>query len=190
MPTPARRGATALPWILGLAIVLVLMGVSGSFQVSSARQALERIHARRLVELTAASAFEEVCARLAKQLPRVPTPAPGSRRDLGAQVLEPRRVDPALTRDSVRGDGVELSPVAVRSSPWRLTIQKTGRGEYAVRERGLIEMELTVTVQVGTTRVQRTVTTRRFAHATPQVGAKDAQIHIDATPLVRKLAGR
>lgn len=189
MQNPHRRGATALPWILCLAVVLVMMGVSGSFQVSAARQALERIHARRVVDLAAANAFEEVAARLENQLPRVPTPGPDASRDLGSAVLAPREVEPVLTRESMQDDRVELSAVNVRSSPWKLEMKKIARGAWKVSERGIVEMAVTVTVQAGTTRIRRTVTTRRFARASPELGETRSRFHLEATPFVRKMAG-
>lgn len=190
MQTSPRHGATALPWVLSLAVVMVLMGVSGSFQVSAARQALERIHARRVVDLAAANAFEEVAARLEKDLPRVPTPKPDTSRDLGSTVLDAREVEPLFTRESMQEDGVELSTVSVRSSPWKLDLKKIARGEWKVSERGIIEMSVVVTVRAGTTRIQRTVTTRRFARATPEVGEQQSRFHLAATPFVRKMAGK
>lgn len=190
MSSTPRHGATALPWVLGLAVVMVLMGVSGSFQVSASRQALERVHARRVVDLAAANAFEEVAARLEKELPRVPTPRPGTSRDLGSTVLEPREVEPVLTRQSMQEDGVVLSRVSVRSSPWKLDLKKIARGEWKVSERGIVEMSVMVTVEAGTTRIQRTVITRRFARATPEPGERQSRFHLEATPFVRKMAGK
>lgn len=181
-----RRGITALPWILGLAIVMVLMGVTGSMQVSATRTAFERIHARRVVDLAAQNAFEEIAARLEKEAPRAPTPKPGVQRDLG-RAFEARALEPALTRESMKDDGVELSAVSVRSSPWRLDMKKVERGQYNVSERGIVEMALTVTVTAGTTRLTRRVTTRRFARATPEPGEKQSRLHLESTPFVRIL---
>lgn len=184
----SRRGVTALPWILGLAVVLVVMGFSGSVQVSATRAVLERTHSRRLVDLAAMNAFEEVAARLEKDLPRVPTPKPGVSRDLGGVVLEPRTIEPELTRASMRDDGVELSEVSVRSSAWKLDMQKVARGQWAVNERGVLQMAVTVTVHAGNTTSRRTVTTRRFARAVPETGEKESRFHVEATPFLRILA--
>lgn len=181
-----RRGLTALPWILGLAVVMVLMGVTGSMQVSATRTAFERIHARRVVDLAAMNAFEEVAARLEKDVPRVPTPKPGVPRDLGA-AFEPRAIEPVLTRASMQGDGVELSSVKVKSSPWRLDMKQVERGQFAVSERGIVEMSLVVTVTAGTTVVTRRVTSRRFARAAPEPGEKQSRFHVESTPFVRIL---
>jgi hypothetical protein len=173
--------------MLGLAVLLVIMGLGGSAHVSSSRAILERVHARRLIDLAAASAFEEACARLEKTLPKAPTPRPGVNRDLAALAFPPRTIEPDLTRAALKDENIQLSGVAVKSSPWRLETKQIDRTHWKVREMGMVEMTVTVTVQSGSLKLSHSVTTRRFAEARPRVGSNQAEIILYYSPIVRKV---
>lgn len=174
----------ALAWILGLAAVLVIMGFTGSFQVSGARRTLERLHARRIVDLVVASAMEEACRRIELSAPSLPVPSPGLRRDLATGIAWPRLVEPELTRQTYAQDRITLSPVEIASSTWELELETLPDRSRMVREVGVLQLHARARIQVGTTTLDRQVVARRYVAAIPEPDGKSARIHIQSNDLV------
>jgi hypothetical protein len=181
------RGFISLPWVLALAVLLALLGAMSSAQVSAVRQNIERIQALRLVDLASASAFEEVSALLQEELKGVAPPSPTLPRDLRAdRIKPPRTIEPALTRASLAGAGVEVSSVHVESSPWRRRVTQTDPSTTTISEAGILEYTVHVHVVAGSIVLNQIVVTRRFAEVAPDPGG-GARIRIRATPLMRKV---
>lgn len=168
----ATRRGMALPWVLALAAILMVMGFAGQMQVSSARKTLEKIYARRILDITANSAFEEACARLEQKIGAVPVPTHGQQRNLQDQFGGEQSIDVEQVRDNGKADNVIVGPVKVRSGKWVLDDpQHSPAGPVKLSEIGIIELEVEIKVSAGTTTIERTVTARRYAWAAPPASA-------------------
>jgi hypothetical protein len=183
-------GVVTLPLVIGLVVLVFLMGFSGSYQVSSARAALERIYARRLLHVVASSAFEEVCARLEGWPACAQIPVPDRRRDLGAAVLRPRglpaSIAPVLTRSDAEGQGVVAGDVSIAISPFRCEITPEPAGTV-VQELGIVELALPVSASVGATTLRQTFVARRYADAVPDIGSGTARLRIQNNNIALKV---
>lgn len=163
----------ALPVVLALLGVLVVMGFVGWLQVSNARSNLERIYARRILDITANSAFEEACARLETKLGTFPVPTHGQQRNLEDQFGGEQSIDVEQVRVESAPDNVVVSPVKVRSGKWVIDdAQHSPAGPVKISEIGIVELEVDVKVTIGGTKINKRVTARRYAWAAPPVGGE------------------
>jgi len=148
---PGARGAIAIGFVMIIVGVLLVMGLSGSFQVSGSRKILEKMYARRLQLMIADSAFEEASAHLENLYPYIPFLSAdqilNTPRDLKTEIINlqddngsslppwPTEYDPTATRgiyeknfdDGAHDDGkgnsfTGISPVRLRISPWILKL--------------------------------------------------------------------
>ena len=158
----------ALPAVLGLLGILVIVGFVGWLQVSSARSSLERIYARRILDITANSAFEEACARLEDKIGAIPVPTHGQNRNLQDQFGGEQSIEVEQVKTESAPDNVVVSAVKVRSGKWVLDDPPhPAGGPFKLSEIGIIELEADIKVAVGSTKINRRVTARRYAWAAP-----------------------
>ena len=171
-----RRGMMALPWLLALAALMVVLGVSGAFQVGSSRRALEEIHARRVLDLAVASALEEASAMLENALPPQPPPVAGqARTGFTLPTSSILRTTPA----DFAADGVTLEPIAIAWSGFTRDERAVPQGSL-VREYGILELTVKVAMKTSGPAVTRTVRARRYGALEPRRG--DAGVRFRVYP--------
>jgi hypothetical protein len=182
--------AVSLPCALGLSAVLFIMGLTGAFQVSSSRAVMERLHARRLIEAGASSAFEEACATLENSLPAQPLGAVGQPRDLGESLPWPAEVVPVVARADLAGQGITLSDVSVHSSPWVFvdTPDEDEEGGGVVQEVGLLDLSVKVKATVGSTTLERRVLVRRYVSAGVEPEEDECRVWIQSANLYQEVS--
>jgi len=156
-----RRGMMALPWLLALCSLMLVLGISGSFQLASARRTLDEVHARRLLDLAAASALEEASARLEDAVPAIPYPVAADPRALDATAL-PGEVPLTAAAADAQADGIALDPVRLTWSGFQRT-EHTGPRGTLVRAFGVLQLEL----HLHAPGVARTVIARRYGSLEP-----------------------
>jgi len=178
-----RRGVVTVPLVMSLVVLLVLMGFAGHTQVSSVRACLEQIHAERVMELAADSAVEEACARL-ESAPSSQgfAPPPAAGRD--APLAFPPSVTPALAAADARELGVEIAPVAVRASGWKVDWRADAPGTALVRERAVVEFTVTVTPSIGRSHAPRTFRLARYAEISPDPGQGQGRLRFQHNNMV------
>jgi hypothetical protein len=157
-----RRAFVVVSAALGLAALILVLAFSGSFQSTTSRRLIEKIQRRRVMDLAAASALEEACARLEASLPAVPLAAPAGEEPA---IRWPAAVEPLAARRLFGGDGLAVSPVAVKSSEWRTYRNERREGERLVVILGILELRLRITSQfLGVKQVYDRMV-RRYAYA-------------------------
>jgi hypothetical protein len=179
---------TILASIVALAALLLLMGMIGADQAGGTRRMLEGTHARRLLDLVAASAFEEACAQLEKKVPPIKLIVDDdgeSEPDIPENRMESFQepVDPRITRRAFAGQGVELSHVSSQSSPWEVDQSTDRSGNRTGLAYGIVELSLTIKVHVDAMRISRTVKVRRYITVEPLPGQSAARIVIQPNNL-------
>lgn len=158
----------ALGVVLAILAVLAVFGWLGSFQVSNARKTLERVYARRLVDITANSAFEEALARFESRITPFNVPGHGEVRNLQDKLPGDQTIDPSQLQADAKPEGIVVGPVKIRSGKWVLDEPPhPPLGPVKISEIGIIELEVDIKVQLGSTSMNRRVTARRYAWAAP-----------------------
>ena len=189
-----RRAAIVLPFVMVLVGMVLLVGLSGAFQVSSARQTLERIYADRLVDLAADSAFEEASARLEAMNQQIPFPQVtdlSKPRNLKTTLRWVDDVAPATTQGSIGRHGVTLSNVRLRSSDWLFSHQAhLGQKYILFQETGILELAVDVSVAVGSLKLRMTVTCRRYMDASVDETGGTLKLHVLPRNMVYLVEGR
>jgi hypothetical protein len=163
----ARRGM-ALVWAIAVLACLGVWAWSSWFQVSNARKVLERVYARRLVDITANSAFEEALARFESHIQPFPVPAHGVTRNLQDGLGGEQTIEPTQLQADAKPEGITVGAVKVRSGKWVLDEpQHPPAGPVKISEIGIVELEVDIKVMLGSTALNRRVTARRYAWAAP-----------------------
>jgi hypothetical protein len=175
----SRRGVMAVPLVMGLAALLLAMGLSGAFTTSSLRHTLERCQARRQLDLVAASAVAEATARAEALLPGAPRLKTGETRNLssvlswkdrpGQTLGQARTLSLSATRAGLSGQ-ISIQDVQFQASPFKVQARTKDSGPL-VREYGVVELTVRLTVHTLFCTTRHRVLVRRFAVAVP---AKDA----------------
>ena len=179
----------ALPWILALAVILVIMGLTGSYQVSSARRTLESIHARRLMDLAAQSALEEACSMIENALPVIPFPPKDKPRspDLGS-VGYPAECVLKTTPADFAADGIKLQKVKLGWSAFRREEAPRGNRTYE-REFGVLQLEVSLTMQTTFAVMKQTRRVRRYVALEPNPPDKGARFRVYPANLMSEVSG-
>ena len=160
-----------VPCALGLATLLLVLGMMGASATSAGRRTLEVSRGMRWVRLAGASAFDEAVARITDLTRRhhLPPPSgPDDPRDLSGQLawLEATPVGVPLANQCFKDESVQLGDVTFKTGPW--TVQSSsGGGQRAVREVAVVELSVIVTVSRPGQRVTKRVTAQRYATAVP-----------------------
>jgi hypothetical protein len=174
-----KSGAVTLALALTVLALLLGLGISGAVHVSNLRHTLEWVHARQLAECAAASAFEEVSARLTERFGTVPLAKKGDPPLPDRMAVEwPEKVDPTICKADLKAEGIEVSTVGISSvTPWELIrdgklvqtlLQFLGVAIdpalklHLIQEAGIVELTTTVKVNLGNTRMTRKITVRRY----------------------------
>lgn len=159
-----------IPCALAAAALLLVLCMMGASATSAGRRSLEVARAGRWVRLAAASAFDEAVARVEVLTAQrqLPMPAsPDDARDFSLQLgwLVATPLPTTTTGQTFKDESVVVGPVAFRTGPW--VIQSSGGARPMVRELGLVELSVQVTVQRAGQRVRKLVTVQRYATAVP-----------------------
>lgn len=179
----------------------MVLGLSASSQVSSARKILDQLFIRRLQLMVAESAYEEASARLEKMFDNIPFPNDSdlkNKRNLRTCMAAmagtdwPTQLDTSLTAKASKDDGVQVSPVSIRVADWLLGQTGSPRqlpgGKWAVviQEISIVEMKVQVTVVRGSTHVTGNFSTRRYMDASGDQGDTHARLHILPRDMVQQ----
>ena len=173
----------ALAIVVLLGGTMLLMGFTGSMQVSATCEMMERTHAYRTIDLAADSAFEEASALLEQRFQDLDFPASRQRRDLGASLTWPAELETPVTRRSFEGHGVTLSAVSIRSSPWVMFQALTPEYARVCQERGILELQ----VVAGVRGLTRRVIARRYMSLEPPPSGDRARLMVQGINIYREL---
>lgn len=189
MKPPGRAGMMALPWILALAVILVIMGLTGSFQVSSTRRTIESIHARRLMDLAAQSALEEACSEIENSIPPVPFPPKGKPRpqDLGSLSF-PAACQLKATPLDFAPDGITVDNVKLTWSAFRRE-EAPNNGQTLEREFGVLQLEVTLQMKTSFATLKQNRKVRRYVALEPNPGDNGGRFRVYPVNLFSEVTG-
>lgn len=174
------RAGMTIPLVAVLIATVMVVALAGRSQASAQRRALEKVLARRLAEMAAASAFEEAAVAFERANATVPPPPVSVQngamaRDLGPALAVPATVEAKLSQEAVRAEGVAIGPVQLKTSAWVLLARhEAGTKRLEVRETGVLELATAVTVHGA----RYAVTCRRTMDATPAPGNAALRVHV------------
>jgi len=172
-------GVMALPLVMAFAGILIILGLTGSFQVSSSRRALENVHARRLMDIVAQSALEEASSQAEENLPVVPYPPAKASRDTQlSDLVQIDSVDLKSTRTCYESEGFRFEPVSLAWSNFMREDIGAKSGGRLNRELGVVQMEVRFSFKTKYTVLRRKVTARRYATWEPSRTENGVRLHI------------
>lgn len=197
----AGRDGFAIPLTVGLLLLIVMVAFSGYFQVSSYRQMLELLYARRLRMAAANSAFEEASAALEGRNRSIPPPRGDLIRDWSrirdqrnsrALVTIPVQIAPVLARGLLAGQRVTLGDVRLSSSDWVVNVGSAGPNadpsSVKIHEVGILHLEVDVTVRAGSSTVRGVVSCRRHMGFTPDQAGTGLVLQVSPVNMVVRVA--
>jgi hypothetical protein len=179
----SRRAMVAIPWVMALVVLLILMGLTGSFQVSSARRAIEQLHARRLLDLAAQSALEEASCQVENGVPALPLPPLGQPRPASSAIDRarlPTRCDLREAPAVFRSDGVTFEPVVLAWSSLRKEDRPAAGGRPGIREFGVLQLSLRLQMKTPVATYRRSVTARRYVSLAPNGAEPGVRVRVHA----------
>lgn len=185
----ATRGLAVLALVMFAAGVIGLLSLIAAQQSGSARRAIERSHALRLMQFAAQSAFEEACARIEAQagaLPRLTMSEIGARRRSSYPLDAEEAIPVPCARKSSLGQGVTVGDVRAGSARWHVQTRRTDRARL-VQETGMLTLSVPVTVRVGATTTTSRVVVRRYMELSPDGTSTAVRLRIQPRNLTWKL---
>jgi hypothetical protein len=174
-----RRGFGVLPWILCVCMILFVVAVSGSAQVSSTRRMVDNIQLRRLMEFAAASAFEEACAAIETKVPSAPFPPKGQPRPISLdQFSRPMDLELKETPADFAEAKLKATPVSARLSPWKRAEGTDENGVLRELEVAVVELKVGLKMKTAGGAVARNFRARRYATLRPNGRNSALKFHI------------
>jgi hypothetical protein len=174
-----RQGSTIVLLVVVALALMGFMAIVSSQQLSSSRAVMEQCQTLRIRDLAVDSAIEEVCSAVESALPTQSSSIPSTGRDLsqvvkwsgtsGPLLSQTHQLDPSLTRDAFKKDGVSLpDPVVVQTGSWYSIPAPASPGAGGSGyDLGILQVSFRVKVKTASRSGDWKVTIRRYMMTCP-----------------------
>src|SRR5262249_49487177 len=107
---------------------------------------------------------------------------------LGRTLSWPTQVDTPLAAQDAAEQGASMTAVAGQSSPWLMFQAQTPGGATVSLERGILQMQVDVTVPTGGVAVTKRITARRFMSLEPSPEGDRPRLVVQGVNIYRDFA--
>jgi hypothetical protein len=174
-----RKGSTIVLLVVVALALMGFMALVSSQQLSSSRAVMEHCQTLRIRDLAVDSVIEEICSAVETALPTQSSTIPQTGRDLsrvvswpgasGSLLSQSHQLQPSLTRDEFKKDGVSLpDSVVVQTGSWYSipAPASSGAGSSGY-DLGILQVSFRIKVKTTSRSGDWKVTVRRYMMTCP-----------------------